>query len=692
MARWWYGLGLLLCAGTASATDWAATLQRQGFVLLTHDNAEPPQAVVQGATRDVFALPPDGLTFSRPTTGESTVVLPGGSLPPAPAPALGWRVSMQFAAEDPDRPKRMGFGYIPNDAVGTAHTFAPPGKPSPTANLHTRAVMPVASVRSFDLGVLPPGAKFHTGYALLDDWRMEATHGAVFRVRATVDAAPPVVLHEVTLDMAGQLATDPPWRRMDLDLGALAGKTVILHLETEDAPGVPTPNLAVPLWGDPVVYTNLRRDAAPHGILLISLDTVRADRLGCYGYPRGTSPHLDALAAESYLFENALTPAPMTTPAHASALTGVSPYLHRAGVFAEGFRLSPHWAPVSTLLTEAGYRTAAFTEGIALGGSIGFSRGFQQYSDGASPLSHDRDLIRMTFRDARSWLDQFGHLPSLLFVHTYHAHDPYTAPDAILNRFTDPAYTGRAMVHAKDAKTPEERQNASDCYDAGLAYTDEQFGAFVQGLRDAGLLENRWLIVFSDHGEEFWEHGGVAHARALYRESVHVPLIVRPPGGLATGQRVSTPVLITDIFATAMAIAGVPMPTDRDSVDLVALARAAQGGREALGGFFRGYEFPKFGQTESKEWETFSLRTPAFTYITTAPKVGQPPTEELFAPEDIKERDNLAPQRPDLLEAARKALEALRARDDAQRPAPGAKPNRGLNETEVDALQGLGYF
>jgi len=681
-----------LVSSAAAASDFSNAMTKQGFALFTHAAGMPPQATVDGATCDTFALPPEGPSFTLDVAVDGTVTLPANSLPMPPGDAMGWRVSLQFTAEGMEKPKRTGYEFVAKETLATAHSFRPPGQASTTAQVHTRAAMPVRQTRSFGLGVLPAAAHFHTDYALLNDWRADNTSGARFTVSLSIDNAAPQILHEDTIIMGTQVQSVPPWRTINLDLSRYAGQSVTLLLDTYDAVGAPIPNMAFPLWGDPILYTTTP-PTTPAGpsVLLVSLDTVRADRLGCYGYPRGTTPMLDALAREAFLFENALTPAPMTTPAHASVFLGVSPYRHRAGVFSEGFRLSDHWPPLAQLLGARGYRCAAFTEGIAVAGSIGFSRGFQAYSDGASPHSHDRELIRMTFADATAWLQQFGHLPSLLFAHTYHAHDPYTAPDVLLDRFTDPAYMGRLMSNPKDAKTLEEKRSASDCYDAGLAHTDAKFGEFIQGLKDSGQLDHRWLIVFSDHGEEFWEHGSAGHARALYRESVHVPLLIRPPGGLPGGQRVADPVLITDLFATILTLTRTPLPSDRDSRDLLALARGNIRARDSLHGFYRGYEFPKFAQEETKEWETFSLRTPAFTYVTTAPKPGDPPIEELFAPNDLKEKDNLAPSRADLLDAARQFLKDHRNAEDQQRrdnatPTPALKPN------ELDALQGLGYF
>lgn len=682
------GALLALFAAVVPATEISARLAQRGFVRLTDTGgAPPPQATVGGTTRDTFRLPMDGPSLVLDASPDGTVTLPQEAIPAPPSASLGWRVQTQFEVDGPQERKRTGYDLISPGEHIFPKQLQPPGKHSSRVRVTLREAVSARQEHRIKLTSLPPGARLSVACALLDDWRVEGDCGAWFSIYAVCDGNPPLLLHREEITVRGQTNARTPWREIDLSLDQFAGKDLTLLLETQDAPTTCVPNLAPPLWGDPVIYLPAP-PAAPPGasVVLVSLDTVRADRLGCYGYPRPTSPRLDALAAESYLFENCLTPAPMTTPAHASALIGVSPYLHRAGVFAEGFRLTPQWPSLAELLSARGYRTAAFTEGVALAGSIGFSRGFHSYSDGPSPESHKRDIIGTTFASAAGWLGRFGHLPSLLFVHTYHAHDPYTAPAEVLAKFTDPAYTGKPCPDPKLAKTPEEKRNASDHYDAGIAHTDSEFGKFLDTLAAQGQLDDRWLIVFSDHGEEFWEHGGTGHARALYRESVHVPLIVRPPGGLAGGQCVAAPVLLTDIFATVLARTATPLPAGRDSLDVLSVGE----GRPLRMGFYRGYEFPKDQQTQTKEWETFSLRTPAYTFITTANPPNAAPTEEIFAVEDTAEAKDLTKERSADLGAARTALQESRAQEDQARPAkPDAAP---LSTNELEALQGLGYF
>jgi len=669
----------------------AARLTRQGFVLLGHpQGSAAPRATVGDTRRDVLQAPVAGPSFTLPVSADGTVQLPAGSLPAPPDGALGWRLAVRYTSGLHENAKRTRYTFVPASAHGAAQTLQPMGRRAASALVQSRLALPVQQRHTHAVGVLPPAARLHVAHALLNDWRVEGGAGARFVVSLAVDGGAPVILHDETSTAREQDERARSWREIDLDLADYAGQDATIFFETHNAPGAPTPNLAFPVWGDPVLYTAAPPMETPRpGIVLVSLDTLRADRLGCYGYARPTTPNLDALAAESYLFENALTRAPMTTPAHASAFTGVSPYVHRAGVFSEGFRLKQQWPMVAQLLTAQGYRTGAFTEGIALASSLGFSRGFQSYSDGPSPDRHKRDIIATTFSDAASWMERYHRVASLLFVHTYHAHDPYTAPADVVAKFVDPAYTGRPIVSPEQAVTPEERRNASDHYDAGIAHTDAAFGRFLDELRARGQYDNRWIIVFSDHGEEFWEHGGVAHARSLNRESVHVPLLIRPPGGVPSGKRISDTVLLTDLFATLLTIAGVAAPSAVDSQDLLAVAGGALAPREELHGFYRGYEFPKADGTPQREWETFSVRTRAYSYIRTSEPPTAPPREEIYEALDVAERNDLAATASALIEAARAALQRYQQAHTQVGAAAGAP---GLAPEEVDALQGLGYF
>lgn len=690
---------LLVCAPSVAETTIADTLAQQGFVpLATRIHAVPPQVSLGGATRDVFLRPADGPTFTLPVSADGMVTLPPNALPKPRPGALGWRVSSQFIADDPDAKKRVAYDAILTAELAAARLLAPPGQNTDSAKVQSREALPANYDFTFNVGVLPPGARLSLNFAVLDDWRLPADAGAVFSVAALVPGEAPAQLYQNDADVGSQNA-GPPWNAADLDLGPFAGKDVTLLFRTRDLPGAPTPNLAFPVWGDVTLYTTARpaQPAGP-GILLISLDTLRADRLGCYGYPRPTSPNIDAFAAESALFELALSPAPMTTPAHASMFLGLSPYVHRAGIYTEGFRLQRHWPMLAELLATHGYRTHAQTEGVAVAGHWGFSPGFQTYSDGPSPLGHVRMIVPETFAAAADWLDRNGHLPYFFFLHTYQLHDPYDSPAEFIKQFVDPAYTGKPMNIPGNAVTPEERADASNRYDAGIAYTDATLGELFARLRAQGRFDDSWIIITSDHGEELWEHGNWGHARTLYNESIHVPLIVRPPGGLSAPRRIATPVLTTELFATILSAANAPLPPDRDSINLLPLITSDVNDypRTEVDGFYRGYEEPKRPGDPPNEWEVNGLRTQEHTYIATtpAPPFGPEarPLEGLFSnAKDPAQRENLAPGNVESTAKAREALRALREKESAMKK---AEPPAGGPAHEIDreALKGLGYF
>lgn len=273
---------------------------------------------------------------------------------------------------------------------------------------------------------------------------------------------------------------------------------------------------------------------ATRGYILISIDTLRADRLGCYGYPRPTSPFLDSLAERATLFEEAYAQFPSTLVSHMSMFTGLHPREH--GVFPPSSVLSPKVETFPEVFQRHGFRTAAYTEGGYVSGRFGFRRGFDVF------VARDRDRKRQleqTFRRGVRYLeglkadDRF-----LLFLHTYAVHAPYDAPDS----YREPFWPGEPPPGAIPATGPAlTRQNAlgetlpgpavdwlGALYDAGIRQTDEVIGRFFADLERLGLADEVTVIVTSDHGEELQDHGRFNHTQ-LYREVLRVPLMVVHP-------------------------------------------------------------------------------------------------------------------------------------------------------------------
>lgn len=275
---------------------------------------------------------------------------------------------------------------------------------------------------------------------------------------------------------------------------------------------------------------------ATRGYILISIDTLRADHLGCYGYPRPTSPFLDALARRATLFEEAYAQYPSTLVSHMSMFTGLYPREH--GVLPPNSVLSPEVETLPEVFQRHGFRTAGFTEGGFVSGRFGFRRGFDVFASRDRNPSHHR-LVASTFRRGLDFVaslaprDRF-----LLFLHTYAVHTPYDAPEQYRRRF----WAGAPPDGAIPASGPAlSRQNMTGerpppvvidwleaLYDAGIRQTDEALQDFFAELERLGLANQVTVIVTADHGEEFMEHGLFNHTQ-LYRETLRVPLLVVHP-------------------------------------------------------------------------------------------------------------------------------------------------------------------
>ena len=271
----------------------------------------------------------------------------------------------------------------------------------------------------------------------------------------------------------------------------------------------------------------------PPNLLLISLDTLRADALGCYGNQRALTPVLDALAARGLRFERAYSPSPWTLPAHATMFTGLEPGRH--GVLGDRARLASSLPTLAERLLDAGYRTGAFTGAGYMHEGFGLLRGFEDVDcRGGSLAQIAPRASHWLIPKERSWF---------LFLHCYDAHTatagtlPYASDDDLRRRFVraiPQSMMGRAevlermMLHG--SAPAEEVDVLRGLYDAAVATMDRRLGAWLDWAEREGHLENTYVCVVSDHGEGFFEHGFVGHSSALYDEMLHVPWIVAGPG------------------------------------------------------------------------------------------------------------------------------------------------------------------
>ncbi len=308
----------------------------------------------------------------------------------------------------------------------------------------------------------------------------------------------------------------------------------------------------------------LKRSRGP-SIIVISLDTLRADHLPPYGYTRMTAPVLTEFTRSSVLFTQAYSSSSWTLPAHMSLFTGLEPYKH--GVETDKTRLRKNIKSFVEILAKEGYYTAGFTGGLFLWSGYGFARGFDEYYM-QSQYELLFDSAPRIFYDVRQWLQSISYRPFFLFIHTYQIHSPYT------NTF--PRFLSRDDKRYIDLKEllgsfrglfkplPETlRQNIINLYDSEIRFTDEYLlKPLFSLLREKKLFDKTVIVVLSDHGEEFFDHHGWGHGHTLYPELTRIPLIIRFPKGQYGGKKITVLTGITDVFPTLFSALHIPYPEE----------------------------------------------------------------------------------------------------------------------------------
>jgi arylsulfatase A-like enzyme len=281
----------------------------------------------------------------------------------------------------------------------------------------------------------------------------------------------------------------------------------------------------------------------PSGLVIVTLDTTRADRLPAYGFGSVATPAIDGLASRGAVFDEAVSVAPLTLPAHTSLFTGLYPPHH--GVRDNTDRaLDPAHGTLASLLNERGFHTAAFVGAIVLGADRGLARGFDVYDDGRAPgvRPSRRRPGREVVDRARAWIDGLDDRPFFLWVHLYDVHAPQALPIDL-------------------------RRAYGDRYEGGIAYVDAQIGRLLDALRQRRLLSNTVIVVTGDHGESLGEHGELEHGIFLYQSTLRVPLVICAPG--MTARRVTAPTSLVDVFPTVLQLLGIAPRASHDGVSLV---------------------------------------------------------------------------------------------------------------------------
>lgn len=426
--------------------------------------------------------------------------------------------------------------------------------------------------------------------------------------------------------------------------------------------------LALASCGGPEARPAPRADAP--NVVLVSIDTVRADRVGAYGARDAATATLDAIAAGGVRFEKAIAPAPLTLPSHATLLTGLYPPRH--GVRHNGiFRLGGERTTLAERFRDAGYATGAAVGAVVLEAGFGLAQGFDHYDDDfgaerASATGYPERRADEVTDAALGWLAGVDR-PFFLFVHYYDPHAEYDPPAPYAERFRGRPYEGE------------------------IAYVDAAVGRLLEALRADGRLERTIVAVTSDHGESLGEHGERTHSYTLYDATLAVPLVLRGPG-VPHGRSVPGVVSLADVAPTLLALAGVEALPDTDGVDL--RPRFTGSDAEAIGGggpaapAASGADPAAEGAAYAESLATqldhgwaplHALRTPRHHYV-------RAPRAELYdVSADPRERTNLLAEGPrSEARAADAAIEALLARGELLRAAP-------VDGRTLTQLRALGY-
>ncbi len=396
-------------------------------------------------------------------------------------------------------------------------------------------------------------------------------------------------------------------------------------------------------------------------IVLVSVDTLRADRVGFMGFENAGTPVLDRLAEKGMVFERAQTTAPLTLPAHASLMTGRSVPAH--GVLNNGtFSLPAEVPTLAELLQSAGWATGAFVSSPVLSRRYGLDRGFERYDDTIPPIHATRGLVIhypersgvKTVDAALSWLLDKKGQQALVWVHLWEPHAPYTPPEGF-------------------------REGLVDRYQGEVAAADAALGRLVAGLETLGRGNGALIVVTADHGEGLGAHGEPTHGVFLYQETMHVPLVIYGPGWEVKRGRFEEPVSLADIAPTLAVLAGQDPPEGADGLSLDAVLRRG-GTLAARSGVFAESHLPAI------EFSWSGLRA----FVSGSTKLIDAPHPELYdLAQDPGEQDDLSLAQQGRVSAMQRDLgESVSA---ARELAPAAGAERSASQEELEVLRSLGY-
>ena len=444
-----------------------------------------------------------------------------------------------------------------------------------------------------------------------------------------------------------------PWKRIVFAAGVVAGGILLWLLLR---PGRSPAARVARLWSE--------QGVGKPNVVLITLDTTRADHIACYGYADVKTPHLDSLAYRGVLFEQAATTSPLTLPAHCSILTGMYPTYH--GVRINGnTALNEEQTTVAEVLAARGYHCGAFIGAFVLDGRWGLKQGFQEYDDqfDLKKYKHlDLGAVQRPGNEvmdaALDWLEEKKDSPFFAWIHLYDPHTPYEPPEPYLSE-----YGPRGLV---------------GLYDGEIAFMDQQIGRCLRWLERSGLDKSTVLVIVGDHGEGLGSHGEGTHGYYVYDYAIHVPLIIATPFESLQGVRVPSQTRVVDVFPTLLGILGTAFPSETHGRSLLPLMFRPEKREESYAYAESMSPNLQFG------WSPLlSLRTTQYKYI-------DAPRAELYdLSRDTEEQTNLSGQNPDVVREMKASLDRLVEETGRDAPAPQAA---NLDRETMERLSALGYI
>ena len=391
-------------------------------------------------------------------------------------------------------------------------------------------------------------------------------------------------------------------------------------------------------------------------VLLISIDTCRADHLSCYGYESKTTPNIDAMAAEGILFENVISPYPMTIPSHSTMLTGTIPPYHGVHANIGGYLADESNITLAEILKEAGFVTGAAVSGFPLKSRFGVSQGFDDYYDlfeNLSPNERGRERVGgKTTAVALDWLARNKDKKFFFFLHYFDPHASYAPPEPFASRFASNRYAGE------------------------IAYTDHCIGQVLDKLKELGLYDSTLIIITSDHGEMLGEHGEYTHSYFIYQGAIRVPLIFKLPGQNKT-VRIKPIAGLVDIVPTVCSLLGIETPKNVQGADLFGRSKGENTSEQGRHLFCESL-FPTIYKANS----LLGIVTDRYKYIQTT----RPELYDLL--KDPGESNNLIKEQPQLARVMKDKLAQVLKRT--------VRKASGDSKMEIDSeaseqLKSLGY-